>query len=35
MAEDIKLLREQVERCRDILAKLTSLGQEQPGFLET
>ncbi len=34
--EDLKLLREQVERCRGILAKLTSLGQEEPvGFLET
>jgi two-component system sensor histidine kinase RegB len=35
VAEDLKLLREQVERCRTILAKLTSLDQEQPGFLET
>src|SRR5829696_8397879 len=35
VAEDIRLLREQVERCRMILAKLTSLDQEQPGFLET
>jgi two-component system sensor histidine kinase RegB len=35
VAEDIRLLREQVERCRAILAKLTSLDQEQPGFLET
>jgi two-component system, sensor histidine kinase RegB len=35
IAEDIRLLREQVERCRMILAKLTSLDQEQPGFLET
>jgi two-component system, sensor histidine kinase RegB len=35
VAEDIKLLREQVERCRSILTKLTSLDQEQPGFLET
>jgi two-component system sensor histidine kinase RegB len=35
-AEDIRLLREQVERCRAILAKLRSLGQEeQAGFLET
>ena len=35
VADDLKLLREQVERCRGILAKLTSLDQEQPGFLET
>src|SRR5918995_1286954 len=35
MVEDLKLLREQVERCRGILAKLTSLDQDQPGFLET
>jgi two-component system, sensor histidine kinase RegB len=35
LAEDVRLLREQVERCRGILAKLTSLDQEQPGFLET
>ena len=35
VAEDLKLLREQVERCRGILGKLTSLDQEQPGFLET
>ena len=35
LADDIRLLREQVERCRSILAKLTSLDQEQPGFLET
>ena len=34
-AEDIKLLAEQVERCRGILAKLQSLGQEQGGILET
>jgi two-component system sensor histidine kinase RegB len=34
-AEDIKLLREQVERCRGILAKLTSLGSEETEFLET
>jgi len=35
MAEDIKLLREQVERCRGILAKLTSLGDEQSEILDT
>jgi two-component system sensor histidine kinase RegB len=35
IAEDLKLLREQVDRCRGILAKLTSLDEEQPGFLET
>jgi two-component system sensor histidine kinase RegB len=35
IAEDIRLLREQVERCRTILAKLTSLGQDQAAFLET
>jgi two-component system sensor histidine kinase RegB len=36
-AEDMRLLREQVERCRGILGKLTSLGQEdeQTEFLET
>lgn len=35
-ADDVKLLREQVERCRGILTKLTSLGdEEQEGFLET
>ncbi len=36
MAEDTKLLREEVERCRVILSKLTSLGQEDGGgFLAT
>ncbi len=35
IAEDLKLLREQVERCRMILTKLTSMGQDQAGFLET
>ena len=35
VAEDIKLLREQVERCRNILTKLTSLGQDPSAFLET
>jgi two-component system sensor histidine kinase RegB len=35
VADDLKLLREQVERCRTILTKLTSMGQEQGGFLET
>nr|WP_246505116.1 ActS/PrrB/RegB family redox-sensitive histidine kinase [Microvirga antarctica] len=35
VAEDLKLLREQVERCRTILTKLTSMGQEDSAFLET
>src|SRR3954470_10007192 len=35
VADDLKLLREQVDRCRGILAKLTSLDEEEPGFLET
>jgi two-component system sensor histidine kinase RegB len=35
VAEDIQLLREQVERCRTILTKLTSMGQDQTDFLET
>lgn len=35
VAEDIALLREQVERCRTILTKLTSMGQDSSGFLET
>ncbi len=35
VADDLKLLREQVDRCRTILTKLTSMGQEQGGFLET
>jgi two-component system sensor histidine kinase RegB len=36
VAEDLKLLQEQVERCRTILTKLTSMGEEdQAGFLET
>jgi two-component system sensor histidine kinase RegB len=35
MAEDIKLLREQVDRCRGILAKLTSLGDDQSEILDT
>ena len=34
MAEDTHLLREQVDRCRVILSKLTSLDDEQGGFLE-
>jgi two-component system sensor histidine kinase RegB len=34
MAEDIKLLRGQVERCRGILSKLTSLGGEQSDIME-
>jgi two-component system sensor histidine kinase RegB len=32
--DDLRLLREQVERCRGILAKLTSLDDDQAGFLE-
>jgi two-component system sensor histidine kinase RegB len=35
VAEDLKLLREQVERCRTILTKLTSMGEDQSAFLET
>lgn len=35
LSEDLALLREQVERCRGILAKLTSLDQDQSGFLQT
>jgi two-component system sensor histidine kinase RegB len=36
MAEDTRLLREQVARCREILSKLTSLGDdEEGGFLGT
>lgn len=35
VSDDLTLLREQVERCRGILAKLTSLDQDQSGFLET
>ena len=36
VGEDLKLLREQVERCRTILTKLTSMGQEDEAeFLET
>ena len=31
MAEDTKLLRDEIERCRVILSKLTSLGQEDGG----
>lgn len=34
MAEDLALLREQVARCRDILAKLTSLGTDDAGPLD-
>ena len=34
MAEDTGLLREQVERCRVILSKLTSLGDEEEGFFD-
>jgi two-component system sensor histidine kinase RegB len=34
MAEDIKLLRDQVDRCRGILGKLTSLGGEQSDIME-
>ncbi|HVL71611.1 MAG TPA: ActS/PrrB/RegB family redox-sensitive histidine kinase [Beijerinckiaceae bacterium] len=35
VADDLKLLQEQVERCRSILGKLTSLDDEQEGFLQT
>lgn len=36
VAEDLKLLQEQVQRCRSILTKLTSIGEEDDeGFLET
>ncbi len=35
MAEDIKLLRDQVSRCRDILGKLTSLSAGDAGPLDT
>ena len=35
VADDLALLREQVERCRGILAKLTSLGNDEPGFLDS
>ncbi|WP_430913921.1 ActS/PrrB/RegB family redox-sensitive histidine kinase [Methylobacterium sp. sgz302541] len=35
VAEDLRLLQEQAERCRGILAKLTSLGNDEAGFLET
>ncbi|WP_134500687.1 ActS/PrrB/RegB family redox-sensitive histidine kinase [Microvirga pakistanensis] len=35
VAEDLRLLQEQVERCRSILTKLTSMGEEEEGFLET
>ena len=34
VAEDLRLLREQVDRCRTILTKLTSIGQDQGDFLE-
>ncbi|MGU3539518.1 ActS/PrrB/RegB family redox-sensitive histidine kinase [Methylobacterium sp. A54F] len=35
VAEDLHLLREQVDRCRGILSKLTSLHGDEAGFLET
>jgi two-component system sensor histidine kinase RegB len=35
VADDLRLLQEQVDRCRSILAKLTSMGEEEEGFLET
>lgn len=35
VADDLKLLGEQVQRCRGILAKLTSLGEEGSDFLES
>jgi two-component system sensor histidine kinase RegB len=34
-SEDLKLLRDQVDRCRTILSKLTSMGEDQSAFLET
>jgi two-component system sensor histidine kinase RegB len=33
--DDLNLLRDQVDRCRGILAKLTSLESDEAGFLET
>lgn len=33
--DDLKLLRDQVDRCRGILSKLTSLDGDQAGFLQT
>ncbi|WP_375457327.1 ActS/PrrB/RegB family redox-sensitive histidine kinase, partial [uncultured Methylobacterium sp.] len=35
VADDLHLLREQVDRCRGILSKLTSLDGDGAGFLET
>ncbi len=35
VAEDLGLLREQVDRCRSILSKLTSLDEDGEGFLQT
>jgi len=35
VADDLRLLQEQVERCRSILTKLTSMGEEEESFLET
>lgn len=35
IAEDLSLLRDQVDRCRSILSKLTSLGEDGEGFLQT
>ncbi len=35
VAEDLALLRDQVARCRGILSKLTSLGEDGEGFLQT
>lgn len=35
VADDLRLLQEQVDRCRSILTKLTSMGEEEEGFLET
>ena len=35
VADDLNLLREQVDRCRSILGKLTSLDGDGAGFLET
>ena len=35
VAEDLRLLRDQVDRCRGILSKLTSLDEDGEGFLQT
>lgn len=35
VADDLRLLQEQVQRCRSILTKLTTMGDEEEDFLET